>query len=1484
MNLSRLAQKALAASLAAAVLVAAPGPTCYDALAAEVVGGRAATRGATVGLPAMAIAPAAGLSEQPALGDLSAPALLAPALTAPAAVDQAPLGTAPLEAAAPAALEQGAALAAQAPAAAPSLQVQQDLQASPRAAARPEAFAALSEMGKELSQSQAAPAAAGRSVDLGRARFDGASALQAANDSGEPVAAAAPGAAAPGLAPAARPQYNGGPAGPTQPYTLGKIGTIRHGIAQWFLKKLDLYEGLYNFTAWFGDWSRYLAIWPLYSQVLHMRLHNMYTTRHLTNEAPPPAWSDKKNDKQMSPDGAHTDLKDGNVGRAGIAMSHNMPLEMIQPKVVDTPLLKVSQEFMPRRTFRFVPSVNSHFAAEIQFQIEGWFGSLFSKTKKMMIKVPKTYLWSSPVMEVAATQEAPNKKAGVAMPVYNNVEASAWDLNPVYGSTEEQMLKLRTNDGKGAKLKVGEDGLLPLDPAYPAENGGGVDLTGSPRNIWAVRSIRHLAFVLEHNDIVDEYRAYLKNGPAKDTSWLAFLDRGYRRDLWLAEKAQFEAMTTEEQDDWLYWRARTITSGENAGDHTHDWTEMLLPGAVTKLGMEIDYFGLLGRNFKKWWYPKMWMHRAFGWLLKKDILSGLPGSPVQRWSAPYDLGQTFLKVYRMRELMRDSYRVWALESGQKRADIRLKDMQGVHTRRALAAHPVVDWIYSAGLQHPGDLLLNNVTTELQHLSTMDGREVDMTLMDLLRDDERGFPRYNAYRRALHLPYPRSMLELTGGDWELAQRLDKFYRRYLKEMHVKGEHVRRHRMELAARFKALYAEQHKVDVSAAPEPNEQELFLLSPEPTEQEVAAAPEPTDLEVVESVHAHVGLRASPRMPGMVLSVDAYIIFTLNAPDRFAANRFLSEQFNFETYGEVGINRVMNFDFKTLLLRHWPQLELALDGKASGYAPFNRLHPQLDPKIDAEEKANGIVTHSLDSIAGMGPRALNALYANSEVGAIPDGVSEGRAIVLQGTWLGGILSKLANLLWKGKVFDAAAGALNNRILGMKIVPAKVAQGESWSDAKPSIIIDYSRTSWWWLPARLIRDEIRQVGPTTYLGKAYVGFWGLKLFGLHFALDFAPAAQKPTPGYQELSDEVERSALKLIKHAFLLTAWTLPVLALGAGLFAAWTPLLLLAASLGLQFAALLAHNVGRQTWKRALAETGMGELGALQGLRYLNRDAGHADGLGGKLSLLAAAAGLAAMGLALHAILPAALAVQAAFLALGAAYAMTALARRLVLGKNMELLRVSLYSIIKQGRPRRDAGSLPGDSDLEKHARFFSEGKPVGTLWTMFRQVKKLGIPGFMTALSSALLFSGKTQAALSPAQKGLLGRFDVYMPNIVAAQHPAHSGVYGPDGNVNDAQFERIFAEFAPGRDYVTAQDIARMRRANYERARANGVSFLKALFSYFASKRQFDQLLMVAPDRVAWEDGKWVPAISRAQLRYWYEGGLRYDIAQEHESYRP
>src|SRR2546421_7873138 len=128
----------------------------------------------------------------------------------------------------------------------------------------------------------------------------------------------------------------------------------------------------------------------------------------------------------------------------------------------------------------------------------------------------------------------------------------------------------------------------------------------------------------------------------------------------------------------------------------------------------------------------------------------------------------------------------------------------------------------------------------------------------------------------------------------------------------------------------------------------------------------------------------------------------------------------------------------------------------------------------------------------------LDELYRNSDPGDIPRGEAEGTVLVAPGTELEGPAAKVVHyLIWQGKVFDPEKGELRNEILpfGVKAVRAKVYKDPSWLDQKETIVLDYAQTS---LVAHWIRDEIRGVAPSLYLGLVY---WERDRI-LHFALKF----------------------------------------------------------------------------------------------------------------------------------------------------------------------------------------------------------------------------------------------------------------------------------------------------------------------------------------------------------------------------------------------
>ncbi len=141
--------------------------------------------------------------------------------------------------------------------------------------------------------------------------------------------------------------------------------------------------------------------------------------------------------------------------------------------------------------------------------------------------------------------------------------------------------------------------------------------------------------------------------------------------------------------------------------------------------------------------------------------------------------------------------------------------------------------------------------------------------------------------------------------------------------------------------------------------------------------------------------------------------------------------------------------------------------------------------------------TVTVEKLQGMSQRQLDNLFRRSRAGDIPAGVADGIVIVARGRPVSRLATWVGGLGWRGKVFNPAGHDLLNRIspFGLPAVRAKVSRGTSLLDNRPTIVLDYSQTSF---VAHYIRDEIREVAPGLYLGIVY---WAQRKT-INFVLDF----------------------------------------------------------------------------------------------------------------------------------------------------------------------------------------------------------------------------------------------------------------------------------------------------------------------------------------------------------------------------------------------
>jgi cytochrome P450 len=190
--------------------------------------------------------------------------------------------------------------------------------------------------------------------------------------------------------------------------------------------------------------------------------------------------------------------------------------------------------------------------------------------------------------------------------------------------------------------------------------------------------------------------------------------------------------------------------------------------------------------------------------------------------------------------------------------------------------------YSFGNQHPGRLVLNNYPRFLQELSIPGHPVLDLGAVDILRARERGVPRYNEFRHQLGLKRIRNFEDLTR-DPDLIHALEQVYGKSAKGV--------------------------------------EDLDLLIGTLAEDE-SVRPE------------HFGF-------GETL----FQIFILNATRRLQADRFYTDCYNEDTYTKEGMDWIDGTDFKTVILRHHPELaHTGLANVKNAFEPWD-TEPELDPK-----------------------------------------------------------------------------------------------------------------------------------------------------------------------------------------------------------------------------------------------------------------------------------------------------------------------------------------------------------------------------------------------------------------------------------------------------------------------------------------------------------------------------------------------------------
>ncbi|MGB5712821.1 MAG: peroxidase family protein, partial [Waterburya sp.] len=379
----------------------------------------------------------------------------------------------------------------------------------------------------------------------------------------------------------------------------------------------------------------------------------------------------------------------------------------------------ISQKLLARQEFQPVKIMNLWAASWIQFQTHDWFahkpGNIDDSHE---IPLEASDPWPEPPMLVPRTPPEPQQEG--QPPTYANLNTHWWDGSQVYGSDEQSARKLRT--GTDGKMKLGDEALLPLDVE-------GVELVGFADNWWVGLSMLHVLFVMEHNAICDRLRQTYSD-------W---------------------------SDEQLFHKARLINSALMAKIHTVEWTPAILPHPITAAALRINWAGIVGEDLQE----------LFKFLDESEILGGIVGSDTNHDGVPYSLTEEFTAVYRMHPLMPDDFPMYSLKTGATIGNHNLLEVSRENTREIMEKYELPDLFYSFGVSHPGALRLHNYPKHLQLITRDDGTTIDLAAVDVLRDRERGIPRYNEFRELLRMERIKTFEELTDNP-EWARELKEVY--------------------------------------------------------------------------------------------------------------------------------------------------------------------------------------------------------------------------------------------------------------------------------------------------------------------------------------------------------------------------------------------------------------------------------------------------------------------------------------------------------------------------------------------------------------------------------------------------------------------------------------------------------------------------------------------------------------------------------------
>ena len=544
-----------------------------------------------------------------------------------------------------------------------------------------------------------------------------------------------------------------------------------------------------------------------------------------------------------------------------------------------------------------------------------------------------------------------------------------WDASQLYGYDERSGQRVKHDPKDPARLllmpvreRVGESdklGYLPVfeagDPINP--EWAGQEATAFPDN-WSIgTSFFHNVFAREHNVFVDAFREQAARAPD--------IDSGLRHPADPHRVIRYRDVTPTE----LFEVARLVVAAEIAKIHTIEWTTQLLYNEPLNRGMNANWSGIFAKqevvadalkevvrrlgdsgNAKK--ANSLYAVFAGGpgiFGLGNRVYEGVPlvglldpnkedrwdlknddhvNGGVNHFGSPFNFPEEFITAYRLHPLLPDliEYREWNKDPNVIRHRVPVIETFRGKATEAMRQKGLTNWALSMGRQRLGALTLLNHPQFLQNLKMPRlqslTQQIDVAALDLIRDRERGVPRYNEFRRQYGLK------QLTSFDDFVDTRIFKF------------SSARREQEALVETLREVYG-QHQCDASK----KITEAQLNDDRSPINDCLGHQNGSLVDNIEDVDTVVGWLAEFRRPhGFAISETQFVVFILNASRRLFSDRFFTSSFRPEFYTTFGVDWVTN---------NGPGPEMMEEGMPNGHeqqvSPMKRVLLRTIPELAGE-------------------------------------------------------------------------------------------------------------------------------------------------------------------------------------------------------------------------------------------------------------------------------------------------------------------------------------------------------------------------------------------------------------------------------------------------------------------------------------------------------------------------------------------------------